>query len=93
MKDDDCARIFELLSEYLDQELAPNSCEQLENHLHGCPECVEFVHSLKRSMALCRQFGSCRAPAPIAPDAMAKLRDAYQKMLARRGGEANASRG
>ena len=89
----DCARIFELLSEYLDHELPPATCQQLESHLHGCPECVEFVRSLKRSMELCRQLGSCRPPAPLAPEALAGLRDAYRKMLARRGGsEANASR-
>ncbi|HUB81837.1 MAG TPA: anti-sigma factor [Bryobacteraceae bacterium] len=84
MKHDDCAHIFELLSEYLDHELEPASCEQLENHLQDCPECVEFVQSLKRSRELCRQFGGSRQAAQLAPEAMAALRGAYQKMMARR---------
>lgn len=86
MMDADCTRIFELLSEYLDHELAPATCEQLEKHLHDCPECVEFVESLKRSMDLCRQLGNCRPTAQLDREAMARLRNAYEKMLARRGG-------
>jgi len=93
MNDGDCTHIFELLSEYLDGELEPANCEQLESHLRGCPECIEFVQSLRRSRELCHQFGNCRPPAAPAPEAMASLRRAYEKMLARkRDPEANASR-
>jgi RNA polymerase sigma-70 factor (ECF subfamily) len=83
--DSDCDRVFALLSEYLDHELAPATCEELDGHLSGCPECVEFVRSLKRSMQLCRQLGNC-LPAPPALDrqALAGFRRAYEEMLARR---------
>lgn len=84
MNDNDCGRVFALLSEYLDAELAPATCEELEDHLRGCPECIQFVQSLKRSMQLCRQFGKCTPSPPVAPEAMASLRHAYEKMLARR---------
>jgi len=86
MHDSDCGRIFALLSEYLDQELAPPQCVELEEHLRGCPECIEFVRSLKRSVKLCRQFGDCRPVHLPDADAMSRIRQAYQKMLARRGG-------
>ena len=92
--DNDCGRVFALLSECLDRELAPASCEELEEHLRDCPECIQFVRSLRRSRQLCHQFGNCvTAPQPDA-EAMAALRQAYDKMLARRrGSRADSSQG
>ena len=84
MHDKDCNGVFALLSEYLDHELAPATCEELETHLSGCPECVEFVRSLKRSMQLCHQLGKSMPAPPVSPEAMAGLRRAYEEMLARK---------
>jgi len=82
--DNACGDVFALLSEYLDGELEPASCAELEEHLAGCPECVEFVQSLKRSMQLCHELGQS-IPAPeVNEEAMAGLRRAYEQMLARR---------
>jgi len=84
MIENDCERIFALLSEYLDQELAPATCEELEQHLRQCPPCIQFVRSLRRSVDLCRQLGQCPdAPTP-GPEVLAGLRIAYEKMLAKR---------
>jgi anti-sigma factor RsiW len=84
MNDSDCTRIFALLSEYLDGELAPVTCEEFEAHFRGCPECIQFLDSLKRSRDLCHQFGKAAAGPPADEAGMASLRQAYQKMLARR---------
>jgi anti-sigma factor RsiW len=80
----DCDRIFALLSEYLDQELPPTTSEELELHLSGCPECIEFLQSLRRSMHLCHQLGKS-LPTQLPDQAsIAELRGAYDAMLARR---------
>jgi predicted anti-sigma-YlaC factor YlaD len=84
MKDRDCSPIFAILSEYLDRELPPATCDDLEEHLRDCPECIQFVDSLKRSIDLCRNYGASRPPEPLAPDSLATLRAAYDKMLAKR---------
>jgi RNA polymerase sigma-70 factor (ECF subfamily) len=76
--------IFAALSAYLDRELPPATCGELEEHLRDCPECVEFVDSLKRSIGLCRQFGAATAPERVAPEKLDELRSAYDRMLARR---------
>jgi len=67
MNESDCGRVFALLSEYLDQGLAPDTCKELEHHLSGCPTCMEFVQgwNLKRSMHLCRQSGMSQFPVYI----------------------------
>lgn len=81
MTEADCSRVFALLSEYLDKELAPGTCEELEAHVRDCPECIQFIDSLKRSIRLCREFGNSAPSAPIGEDAMAQLRRAYREML------------
>ena len=43
MTENECARVFALLSEYLDQELPAATCDELEQHLGGCPQCIEFI--------------------------------------------------
>jgi hypothetical protein len=82
--DRDCARIFAMLSEYLDRELGEGSCGKLEVHLRDCPECIQFVDSLKRSIDLCHRYGVEQLHEPVSPEALAGLRSAYDKMLARR---------
>ena len=84
MDNSDCDRIFALLSEYLDQELFPARCEELELHLSGCPDCIEFLQSLKRSRHLCHQLGKSIPVPPLDQESMAELRGAYEAMLARR---------
>jgi len=92
MNDSDCAGVFALLSEYLDQDLSPATCRELEEHLHGCPECIQFVESLKRSIELCHNYGDCLTVRDVDPEKMADLRRAYREMLARRrGSEGSAS--
>jgi anti-sigma factor RsiW len=86
MNDRDCSQIFAMLSQYLDRELPPDACGALEEHIKDCPECVQFVDSLQRSVELCRQYGSVRSTEPIAPEQLDELRAAYDRMLAKRRG-------
>jgi len=43
MHDIDCNRVFSLLSEYLDHELPPATCEELEAHFVGLPRMRRVV--------------------------------------------------
>lgn len=75
-----CQQIFAMLSEYLDAELPPDLCEKLSGHIEGCAPCVEFVKSLKQSVALCREFKPDALPSPLADEVRAKLRQAYESL-------------
>ncbi len=79
-----CKEVFALLSQYLDLELPPESCHEIEAHLSGCTPCVEFVESLRKTVALCRSFEPSEMPAPLGAEARSELLGAYQKMLAAR---------
>lgn len=84
MKHSECKDVFALLSQYLDEELPGDVCDEIESHIAGCPPCVEFVESLKKSIGLCRSCGSMDQPSEL-PDAdRRKLYEAYQKALAHR---------
>lgn len=79
---EDCKEVFALLSQYLDLELPPDSCQEMEAHLAGCPPCIEFAESLRQTVALCRQYQSREMPGPISQDARTRLQEAWQRMVA-----------
>jgi anti-sigma factor RsiW len=84
MKNRDCSSIFAMLSEYLDHELPPADCEELEQHIRTCAPCVAFVDSLKKSVATGRGYSPDEEPPPLAPEVKQSLEEAYRRMLAAR---------
>jgi len=81
-----CKEIFSLLSEYLNLELPPGACQEIETHLAGCPPCIEFAESLRKTVELCRGYQPTELPEPMEKEAREQLLGAYRKMLAARGG-------
>ena len=73
-----------MLSDYLDLELPPEACHEIEAHIAGCPPCIEFAESLRKTVDLCRQYQPAELPRPMGQEAKAQLLDAYKKMLAAR---------
>jgi anti-sigma factor (TIGR02949 family) len=78
---DNCKEVFALLSEYLDAELSPESCEEIKQHLGGCPPCIEFLESLKRTVSLCHCCEEPVQPPPLSPADRGKLMAAYRKSM------------
>lgn len=87
---DRCREIFASVSEYLDGELPPDTCRELESHLDECPSCVEFVQSLRRTVDLCRPYAPSELPPPLRETARQQLREAYGKMLRARASDSPA---
>lgn len=79
-----CKEVFSLLSEYLNLELPPGACEEMEAHIAGCPPCIEFADSLRKTVELCRTFQPSEVPEPIGHQAREQLLAAYKKMLTAR---------
>ena len=53
-----CREILERLSEYIDEELDPGICDDIENHMSGCSPCVAFMNTLKKTVKLYNKAGS-----------------------------------
>ncbi len=80
MRIQECKEIFARLSEYLDQSLPPDMCEQIERHIAGCAPCEEFVESLRRTVELLRQYGPGPAPGPLHEQARSELLAAFRRL-------------
>jgi len=52
-----CGEILEKLSEYLDGELDPKLCQELETHMKDCNPCLIFVNTLKKTITLYQYAG------------------------------------
>jgi len=84
MNQHDCDEVFSLLSEYLDNELPPSNCAEMEAHLQDCPPCIDFVRSLRQSVQLCRKLSVSGALPPPTPEQLETLRNAYREMIGRK---------
>jgi RNA polymerase sigma-70 factor (ECF subfamily) len=73
---------FALLSDYLNLELPPDACVEMETHLADCPACIEFAESLRKTVELCRQYRPTEVPETIGQEAREQLLAAYRKALA-----------
>jgi RNA polymerase sigma-70 factor (ECF subfamily) len=74
-----CKEIFALLSEYLDGELKAGSCEEIQRHIAGCAPCIEFLESLKKTIALCHEVQPREAAPPLDSSVLAQLKECYRQ--------------
>jgi anti-sigma factor (TIGR02949 family) len=66
----ECRHLLARLSEYLDGEIPPGVCEELQRHLETCAACATLARTLRRTVDLCRAL-----PARPLPDELrARLR-------------------
>lgn len=51
---EECRALFANLSDYLDGRVDPIKCDQMREHIEGCPACVAFVRDLRAAIDRCR---------------------------------------
>ena len=71
----DCLKCFKKLSEYLDGELDDKICHGIDAHLRKCPECREYVDSLRKTIQLCKGTTIEEMPADIHDRVRSKIRE------------------
>lgn len=60
-----CRDLLEKLSEYIDGELDPRLCREIERHMVDCHPCLLFVDSLKKTITLYRYAASEPLPKEV----------------------------
>jgi anti-sigma factor RsiW len=60
-----CQDILKELSEYVDGELDPRLCEELERHMEDCHPCLVFVNTLKKTISLYKYASSEALPKEV----------------------------
>jgi anti-sigma factor (TIGR02949 family) len=60
---EDCQHWLSSLSEYVDGDLGPQLCEEIERHMADCENCRIVIDSLRKTISLYH----ATAPKPEAP--------------------------
>jgi RNA polymerase sigma-70 factor (ECF subfamily) len=79
-----CKDLFAALSSYLDAELPPGDCAEIEAHIADCPPCIEFVNSLKKTVKLCKDCSPSTELPPLPDEVRTRLLDAYHEAIQRK---------
>jgi RNA polymerase sigma-70 factor (ECF subfamily) len=71
-----CPDVLMRFSRYLEGDIEPAVCAEMERHLDECPRCRGACDSLKRTVALCRTTASgVEVPAPVQKSVRVALKD------------------
>ena len=54
--------LFERLSEYIDKELDPPTCDAIERHIRDCKPCQVCLGTLQQTVAMCRKLEGHQVP-------------------------------
>lgn len=68
-----CGEFIDLISDFLGEELSPESRKMLEEHLCGCPSCEVSVQEFQATIMVTRALGRCGCD-PLPPTVEARLR-------------------
>jgi RNA polymerase sigma-70 factor (ECF subfamily) len=71
-----CPDVVELLSRHMEDDVSPEVCKEMEEHVVGCPRCAARCESLRDVLRL------CQAPEPdVPPDVQARVRSQMRAVL------------
>ncbi len=62
---ENCQALLGTLSEYIDGELPPELCKEIEKHLAGCDNCRVVLNTTKRTIDLVRVPVDENVPADV----------------------------
>lgn len=74
----DCQHLFAALSDYIDQEIDPALCKNLETHLGDCSPCKAYLASLEETVRRCKRHCTEEVKAKV----RAQVRDLLRKTSA-----------
>jgi len=60
-----CPDVLGLLSRKLEDEISPEVCAEMEQHVEGCPHCKGLCDSLKNTLAVCKALPTPAVPAHV----------------------------
>ena len=60
-----CSELLEHVSDYIDGELEPSICAELEAHLAGCPNCRIMVDTVRRTITLYHSQATIDVPSDV----------------------------
>ena len=74
-----CKDSIQLLLDFLDGEMSPELARELEEHLAGCPPCVEFLQTYRQTPGICRKALAAKMPEELSAKLTEFLRTHIRK--------------
>lgn len=74
-----CAEYVTDLNDYLDGEISPELCEELERHIGRCENCRIMVDTLRKTVILCREGRKEKLPESLQQKLTDLLRQEWRK--------------
>ena len=75
-----CPDVLTMLSRKLEDEISPDVCAEMEQHVAGCPHCASVCDSLKRTLAVCKALPSPEVPAHVQESLRKAVADAMDDL-------------
>ncbi len=72
-----CPDVVLTLSQYLEGDIGPDHCAEMERHLAACPRCDARCGTLRRTLALCRRSAE---KGTVTPELQAEIRAALRQV-------------
>lgn len=73
-----CRQVVELISDYLEDALAPRERRRLEHHLAGCPHCSAYLAQMRETLRLTGRL----VPEDLSPQMQSELSEVYRRWRA-----------
>ena len=78
-----CNEYIGELNDYLDGELSPELCEEIEKHLGECRNCRIMVDTLKKTVSLCREGEQENLPNTLNDKLKQLLKEKWKKKFSK----------
>ena len=78
-----CKRLFALLSDYIDQQIDPSLCADVEGHLGDCSPCKAYLASLEETVRRCQRHCTEELKAKVRAQVRELLRESSAAKAAR----------
>jgi anti-sigma factor RsiW len=79
----ECSDYFNELNDYLDGNLDPGLCEEIEQHIGECDNCRIMVDTMKQTVILCRGGISEKLPIELEKRLEEMLQNRWNEHFAR----------
>jgi len=70
-----CQQVVELVTEYLDEVMAPGRRVRFEAHLAGCDGCRAYLEQFRTTVSLAGRLDVADVPAPVMSELLSTFRN------------------
>ncbi len=74
-----CQELLKMLNEYVEGDVDPGVCQELEKHLAGCNPCKVVIDNIRKTVSLYKNGQAYELPLDFKQRLHSALRDKWRK--------------